>query len=127
MGQECATVFSMDLQPLPEARADLERQTIERALTATMGNVTQAAELLGMTRQWLHARLRGDLSLLGAQARAMRLKRTGRATGKPSEVPLPATEAIQETLAAHGGNLSATARAMGVPRTTLHHALYGRK
>jgi DNA-binding NtrC family response regulator len=50
-GPEEATVSG------PVSLADAERQAIERALTASGGNKTQAARLLGITSKTLHAKL----------------------------------------------------------------------
>ena len=41
----------------PISLAEAERQAIERALTATGGNKTQAAQLLGITPKTLNAKL----------------------------------------------------------------------
>jgi two-component system response regulator HydG len=56
--QYCLTTLveeQSDLAPLSLAEA--ERQAIERALSATGGNKTQAAQLLGITPKTLNAKL----------------------------------------------------------------------
>jgi len=46
------------LQPLADARADFERQYIRRALAQTGGNITKAAEILGLARENLSRKIK---------------------------------------------------------------------
>jgi DNA-binding NtrC family response regulator len=50
-------VLEPDTDPEPLSLAEAERQAIERALTASDGNKTQAARLLGITPKTLNAKL----------------------------------------------------------------------
>jgi transcriptional regulator with AAA-type ATPase domain len=49
---------SAGLPPMPDDAASLERAMIESALTESRGNVTAAAENMGMTRQTLYRKMR---------------------------------------------------------------------
>ena len=49
---------SVPLRPLAEARADFEREYVRRALLATEGNITKAAELLGLARENLSRKIK---------------------------------------------------------------------
>jgi len=56
--QFCLTaVVDDETEQAPVSLAEAERQAIERALTATGGNKTQAAQLLGITPKTLNAKL----------------------------------------------------------------------
>jgi two-component system response regulator HydG len=56
--QYCLTaVIDEPIDRGPISLAEAERQAIERALTATAGNKTQAAQLLGITPKTLNAKL----------------------------------------------------------------------
>ncbi|HXV49862.1 MAG TPA: helix-turn-helix domain-containing protein, partial [Candidatus Binatia bacterium] len=56
--QYCLTTLVDDGSELaPMSLAEAERQAIERALAATGGNKTQAAQLLGITPKTLNAKL----------------------------------------------------------------------
>ena len=56
--QYCLTaVIDEPAERGPISLAEAERQAIERALTATAGNKTQAAQLLGITPKTLNAKL----------------------------------------------------------------------
>lgn len=55
------------------------------------------------------------------------LRSIDRALGRTGEGPIerPSTDVLQEALAHYGGNLSAAARALGIPRSTLRDRLKG--
>ena len=56
--QYCLSVLIEEASDLaPMSLAEAERQAIERALGATAGNKTQAAQLLGITPKTLNAKL----------------------------------------------------------------------
>jgi DNA-binding NtrC family response regulator len=56
--QYCLTaVVDEQTERAPISLAEAERQAIERALGATAGNKTQAAQLLGITPKTLNAKL----------------------------------------------------------------------
>ena len=56
--QYCLTTLVEEASDLaPMSLAEAERQAIERALGATAGNKTQAAQLLGITPKTLNAKL----------------------------------------------------------------------
>ena len=95
-------------EDMNEAKELLEKKMIEEALERSKGNISAAARQLGVQRKTLHRKVETfgiDLEQYGR--RRVELDR----------------EAILAGLEKAGGSISAAARELGVPRTTLYRNL----
>jgi arginine utilization regulatory protein len=55
---EAGLAVTGPIRPLAEARTDFEKAYIRRALSETGGNITKAAELLGLARENLSRKIK---------------------------------------------------------------------
>lgn len=91
-----------------EARERLEQQMIEEALAQSKGNISAAARQLGVQRKTLHRKIESfHIELENFGKKKVELDREG----------------ILQALKNTNGSISAAARDLGVPRTTLYRNL----